>query len=129
MAGSIGPFSPSLQKNQKKEAQQRARKQAPQVELSLSYLRKAQAEGLPLPEDVNGELPLPAEPTQALPGTTEKLAVFAERYAVRTQLYHPEDAKRPATGRPGQAPDAREMPVTDAAPSWWRGRRLAGSRI
>jgi hypothetical protein len=36
------------------------------------------------------ELP---EPTQALPGTPEKVAVLEERARLRQQLFHPDDAK------------------------------------
>jgi hypothetical protein len=39
----------------------------------------------------SGRVPLP-EPTDALPGTPEKLAVLEER-ARRQQLFHPDDAK------------------------------------
>lgn len=38
--------------------------------------------------------PLPAAPTFAPPGTPEKLAVMAQRYARREQLTHPCDARR-----------------------------------
>ncbi len=33
------------------------------------------------------------EPTLALPGSLEKQAVLAARFAAGTQLYHPQDAK------------------------------------
>ena len=35
--------------------------------------------------------PLPPEPTQALPGTVEKIAVMAQRAAEGYHLYHPDD--------------------------------------
>lgn len=38
--------------------------------------------------------PLPAEPTNDLPGTLEKLLVMAERARRGERLFHPDDAKR-----------------------------------
>jgi hypothetical protein len=35
-----------------------------------------------------------SRPTQAEPGTPEKLAILAERYKRRQQLWNPEDKKR-----------------------------------
>jgi hypothetical protein len=61
------------------------------VNHSVAYLRFAVAFGLPLPEDVNGELSLPESPTSARPGSSEKIAVLTERYAARTRLFHPSD--------------------------------------
>lgn len=40
----------------------------------------------------NGNAPLPAFPTQALPGTPDKLLVLAERAERKQCLWHPEDA-------------------------------------
>ena len=40
-----------------------------------------------------GTQPLPTMPTKALPGTTEKVTVLAERAAAGQQLWHPEDAR------------------------------------
>jgi hypothetical protein len=45
--------------------------------------------------DRNGDLPLPPVPTEALPGTPEKLAVFRQRAAARMRLWHPEDPRIP----------------------------------
>lgn len=42
--------------------------------------------------DFRGRAPLPAEPTEALPGTWEKQRVLAERAARRELLFHPDDA-------------------------------------
>jgi hypothetical protein len=43
--------------------------------------------------DFRGPGALPAQPTSALPGTPEKIALLAERVARREQLFHPLDAK------------------------------------
>jgi hypothetical protein len=40
----------------------------------------------------NGNAPLPAFPTHAIPGSAEKLAVLAERARLRQSLWHPADA-------------------------------------
>ncbi len=40
----------------------------------------------------SGEFPLPAEPTRARPGTSEKLEVLHRRALLRFQLWHPKDA-------------------------------------
>jgi hypothetical protein len=45
--------------------------------------------------DRNGGRPLPREPTQALPGSFEKVRVLRDRARQRLQLWHPEDAKIP----------------------------------
>ncbi len=47
----------------------------------------------PYPEDFNGKGFEPTAPTAGRPGTPEKIAVLAERYARREQLFHPRDAK------------------------------------
>ena len=39
----------------------------------------------------NGNRPLPAFPTQAVPGSPEKLKVLAERAERKLCLFHPED--------------------------------------
>ncbi len=39
-----------------------------------------------------GKGKLPAEPTEALPGTPEKIAVLAERARRKESLFHPDDA-------------------------------------
>ena len=39
----------------------------------------------------NGSAPLPAFPTQALPGSEEKVAVLAERARLKQSLWHPDD--------------------------------------
>jgi hypothetical protein len=44
--------------------------------------------------DFNGGYQLPAEPTQALPGTEEKIRVLAERFDRHDALWHPQDAIR-----------------------------------
>ena len=38
-----------------------------------------------------GNAPLPAFPTEALPGTDEKIAVLAERARLKQSLWHPDD--------------------------------------
>ena len=40
----------------------------------------------------NGNPPLPVFPTQALPGTSEKVAVLEERARLKQCLWHPDDA-------------------------------------
>jgi hypothetical protein len=40
----------------------------------------------------NGKIHLPAEPTSALPGTPEKVAVLEERVRLGVSLWHPLDA-------------------------------------
>jgi len=44
-----------------------------------------------------GEVPLPDAPTQALPGTEEKIQVLMERAARNQQLFHPLDAQSSPT--------------------------------
>jgi hypothetical protein len=39
----------------------------------------------------SGNRPLPPFPTQAIPGTPEKIAVFVERLRMRVSLFHPDD--------------------------------------
>lgn len=39
-----------------------------------------------------GKAPLPAFPTEALPGSPEKVAILEERARRRQSLWHPEDA-------------------------------------
>ncbi|MBV9124133.1 MAG: hypothetical protein JO112_12305 [Planctomycetes bacterium] len=43
-------------------------------------------------DDFNGQVPLPAAPTEALPGTPEKVAILEQRAHLRQALWHPEDA-------------------------------------
>ena len=42
-------------------------------------------------DDFNGRAPLPA-PTDALPGTPEKVAVLMQRARLKQALWHPQDA-------------------------------------
>jgi hypothetical protein len=42
--------------------------------------------------DFNGKAPLPPEPTDALPGTAEKVSVLEERARLGLSLWHPADA-------------------------------------
>lgn len=39
-----------------------------------------------------GRAPMPPFPTQALPGTPEKIALLTQRAQQRQQLFHPDDA-------------------------------------
>ncbi len=48
------------------------------------YARRGEGNG-------NHSAPLPAMPTDALPGTEAKMAVLAERVRLRVQLHHPQD--------------------------------------
>jgi hypothetical protein len=43
-------------------------------------------------QDFNGGAVLPATPTQALPGSPEKVAVLEQRARLRQALWHPLDA-------------------------------------
>lgn len=40
-----------------------------------------------------GEVPLPPEPTAAVPGSAAKIAVLAERARRKLALFHPRDAR------------------------------------
>jgi len=40
----------------------------------------------------NGAAPLPPYPTKASPGSSEKLAILAERARLKQSLWHPDDA-------------------------------------
>lgn len=42
--------------------------------------------------------PLPAEPTNAIPGSREKMKVYQERIKANTQLFHPQDLSWIDTG-------------------------------
>ena len=42
--------------------------------------------------DFYGRAPPPAFPTQALPGTPEKIALLGERARLQQSLWHPDDA-------------------------------------
>src|SRR5207245_2187874 len=45
----------------------------------------------------NGLAELPLEPTEALPGTPEKVAILEQRACLQQSLWHPDDApRRPA---------------------------------
>jgi len=50
-------------------------------------------------DDFNGQPPLPAEPTTALPGSPEKVAVLEERARLGVSLWHPLDAPIDAESR------------------------------
>lgn len=43
----------------------------------------------------NGNSPLPARPTSAVPGTPEKIAILEQRAELKLSLWHPEDALMP----------------------------------
>jgi len=59
--------------------------------------------------------PLPSQPTQALPGTPEKIAVMRERVERGEHLHHPQDARRP--WKHAEAVAAM-MAVVQSAESW-----------
>jgi hypothetical protein len=42
--------------------------------------------------DFNGRVALPAAPTEAPPGSPEKVAILIERARLRQALWHPQDA-------------------------------------
>jgi hypothetical protein len=50
-------------------------------------------------DDFNGECRLPAQPTDALPGSPEKVAVLEERARLGVSLWHPLDAPMDAESR------------------------------
>jgi hypothetical protein len=52
-------------------------------------LGKYAQRGIP---DFYGQLPAPAAPTSALPGTPEKVGVLVKRAELRQSLWHPKDA-------------------------------------
>jgi hypothetical protein len=61
----------------------------------IDTLRAAKAAGLGpehYVEDFYGEADLPPYPTQALPGSEEKIQILTERATHRVQLHHPLDA-------------------------------------
>ena len=45
------------------------------------------------------DVPLPAFPTSAQPGTEEKIAVLAERVRLKQCLWHPDDATMEASAK------------------------------
>jgi hypothetical protein len=47
------------------------------------------------PDSYRADQPLPAQVTDHLPGTLEKIRILAERVARGEQLFHPRDAKAP----------------------------------
>jgi hypothetical protein len=50
-------------------------------------------------DDFNGRVPLPPAPTEAAPGSPEKVAVLMERARKRQALWHPDDAPRDVESR------------------------------
>ncbi|MHB1425717.1 MAG: hypothetical protein ACYC3I_21320 [Gemmataceae bacterium] len=42
--------------------------------------------------DFNGPIHLPVQPTEALPGSQEKVAILEERARLGVSLWHPDDA-------------------------------------
>jgi hypothetical protein len=52
---------------------------------------------------VNSKAPLPASPTDAVPGSEAKILVMMDRASKRQQLFHPEDA----IGKPARVPTNR----------------------
>ncbi|MGL4420894.1 MAG: hypothetical protein ACRCZF_09540 [Gemmataceae bacterium] len=55
--------------------------------------------------NITGNAPLP-EPTDALPGTPEKLAVLEMRARLKQALWHPDDATGAETGSVRSRPEA-----------------------
>lgn len=49
--------------------------------------------------DFTGQSRLPLQPTDALPGSPEKVAVLEERARLRVSLWHPNDAPMDAESR------------------------------
>jgi hypothetical protein len=43
--------------------------------------------------DFNGQTKLATQPTKALPGSEEKVAILAERARLGQSLWHPQDAR------------------------------------
>lgn len=61
----------------------------PAVRVQYESLSKYGRRGM---GNFNGQASLPAFPTQAFPGTSEKIAVLAERVRLKQNLWHPDDA-------------------------------------
>ncbi len=79
------------------------------MENSTEAVAHAQAEPPPRPGR-----PLPARPTEALPGSPEKVAVLAARAALRLQLFHSLDRKDGHSARDGY--DVAERPRRELQP-------------
>ena len=76
--------------------------------LEVASLPEARIE--PLPElDYAGPISLPGQPTDALPGTEEKIRILTERASRGEALFHPKD-------RPGVRPRPGEVPPPE--PGW-----------
>jgi hypothetical protein len=56
----------------------------------------------------NGNPDLPAEATEAAPGSAEKIEILARRAAMRMALWHPEDASA-APSNPDRIPILRRL--------------------
>jgi transposase InsO family protein len=75
-----------------------------------------------LPTEYDGrgkKRPLPAEPTQALPGSPEKVAILEARLARGEHLWHPQDLRDGHSARDGydvheRLPDIRRGGRTDS---------------
>jgi len=52
----------------------------------------------------NGNPDLPPTPTDARPGSPEKIAILAERARMKQSLWHPDDADYGVTKRPASLP-------------------------
>jgi hypothetical protein len=57
-------------------------------------------------EDFNRAAPLPVAPTDALPGSPEKVAVLIERARLKQALWHPSDAYCMPGGQPVEVEQA-----------------------
>ena len=53
--------------------------------------------------NITGVQPLPAKPTEAVPGSAEKVAVLEARAAAGESLWHPQDADWSEAGRQVEA--------------------------
>lgn len=61
--------------------------------------------------DFFGPASMPGEPTDALPGSEQKIRVLIERAARREQLFHPDD---------GPAAKNRRRPASEPPKPWVR---------
>jgi len=87
VAASGFPGDPHLTDNQKRHILRAAI--AGGLELGLLVTNALEAADLEISKDF--EPPLPAEPTEALPGTMAKIQVLAERAEAGRQLFAPSD--------------------------------------
>jgi hypothetical protein len=60
-------------------------------------------------DDFNGRVPLPPEPTDALPGSPAKVDILARRARLHQALWHPADAPMDRSVWAAQVPPTRRV--------------------